>query len=94
MLLRWYRTGKVIGWKEGKTALRIPVWQFKKREVLPGLAEVLATANASRDMLDDYGRMLFLLSNSVSLKGRRPLDLLRNGDVEGAKEIAMAYFGR
>ena len=94
MLLRWYRTGKVIGWKEGKIAIRFPVWQFKGRKVLRGLAEVVATMDSGSKILDGYGHMLFLLSDLGALQGGRPLDLLRKGDVQGAKEIAVAYFGR
>jgi hypothetical protein len=88
-LLRWYGVGKVIGWKKAKNKVRFPVWQFRGSQLLPGLAEVLGIANAGWQLLDEYGRMLFLLSNLRSLNGRRPVDLLREGDAEGAMKAIL-----
>ena len=93
-VLRWCRAGKLIGWKEGRSALRIPLWQFKGRNLLPGLSEVLLTASASWNTISDYELMLFLLSNLSCLKGRRLIDLLREGDVERAKQAAVNYIER
>jgi hypothetical protein len=89
-VLRWHRTGKLIGWKEGKSALRIPVWQFKGRDLLPGLSEVLRAASAGWDTISDHEIMLFLLANRNSLKGRRLIDLLREGDVAKAKMVMVS----
>jgi excisionase family DNA binding protein len=91
-LLSWYRTGKILGWRQG-SAVRFPVWQFKGGRLLPGLAEVLEMANSGQALLDDDGRMLFLLSNLGVLSSRRPIDLLREGDVEGVKKSVSGYFG-
>lgn len=88
-LRRWYRVGKIIGWKEGRSALRFPAWQFKGRKILPGLAEVIAALNSGCGRINDYSCMLFFLSRMRVLKGRRPLDLLREGDVEVVKGVSM-----
>jgi hypothetical protein len=87
-LIRWYHHGKLIGWKRGH-AIRVPIWQFKEGRLLPGLDEVLKTASSGRVLLNDDGRMLFFLSNLSSLNGRRPLDLLREGDVESVKKAVL-----
>lgn len=89
-VLRWYRAGKIIGWKQEGT-LCVPVWQFQEGKVLPGLAEVISVANKGWESLDDPGRMLFMLSNLSFLQGRRPLDLLRVGEVERAKEAGRGH---
>lgn len=90
-VLRWYHGGKIIGWRESKNAVRFPVWQFQGGKVLPGLADVIVLANKGWDCLSDYGRMLFVLSHLGSLQGRRPLDLLREGDVERVKQAVLDY---
>lgn len=87
-VLRRYRARKLIGWRDGKASVRLPIWQFAGRNLLPGLSEILAVANARSMKLDDYGLMLLLLSNRTSLKGRRMIDLLRSGDLEKAKLLA------
>lgn len=37
---------------------------------------------------DDWGRTLFFLNRRNSLKGKRPLDLLRQGKVSAVKRLA------
>jgi len=89
-VLRWYHGGKIIGWKE-REKVRFPVWQFIGGNVLPGLAEVLALADKGWELIGDDGRMVFLLSHSRVLNGRRPLDLLRQGDVESVKKAVLYH---
>lgn len=90
-LRRRYRLGKVIGWKEGRSARRFPTWQFKGRRILPGLAKVIAALNSGSEREDDYSCMLFFLSSMKVLNGRRPLDLLREGDVVTVEKIAKGF---
>lgn len=87
-LRRWYRIGKIIGWKEGRSALRFPTWQFKRSKILPGLVEVIAALNSGCERVNDYSCMLFFLSSMRMFNGRRPLDLLREGNVADVKRIA------
>lgn len=91
-LRRWYRAGKLIAWKEGRSAMRFPVWQFRGKRVLPGIAETIAALNSGCERVDDYSCMVFFLSSVRALKGRRPLDLLREGDVGTVTQFAMACF--
>jgi hypothetical protein len=72
----------VIGLTKSIIKVEFPVWQFRGSQLLPGFAEVLGIANAGWQLLDEYGRMLFLFSNLRSLNGRRSVDLLREGDAE------------
>lgn len=76
-LLRRWRQHRVIGWKDG-AAVRFPHWQFRENEMLPGTTELLKVFQC-----DDHWRvMLYFLSRRHSLGGQRPLDLLRNGEVD------------
>jgi hypothetical protein len=87
-VLKRYQKGQLIGWREaGQGAVRFPVWQFKDHNVLPGLPEVLEIF-ASADWLDDWTRVLFFLGARRSLDGRRPLDLLREGQIAKVRSLA------
>jgi hypothetical protein len=68
------------------------VWQFKDRELLDGLEETLKNLSAGC-RLDDFGRMLFFLSNQGFLAGKRPLDCLRAGGVNEVLQAAEGYGG-
>jgi hypothetical protein len=70
--------------------VRFPAWQFKSGTVLAGLENVLSILN-SGSRLDDFGRMLFFLSNSRFLGGKRPLDCLRDGEVQKVIQAAQGY---
>ena len=79
-ILKMYHRGQIIAWNDGRpNAARFPVWQFKDRELLDGLEETLKILSVGC-RLDDFGRMLFFLSNQGFLGGKRPLDCLRAGE--------------
>jgi hypothetical protein len=79
-ILKLYHRGQIIAWDDGRrSAARFPVWQFKDRELLDGLEETPKILSAGC-RLDDFGRMLFFLSNQGFLGGKRPLDCLRAGE--------------
>ena len=84
-LLRQWRQHHVIGWKDGNMAgfLR---WQFLRHKMLPGTRELL---NGFRSH-DHWRVMLYFLSRRHSLRGQRPLDLLRNGEVDRLLQRALA----
>lgn len=91
-LLRRYRNGRVLGWKEpGKAAVHFPVWQFKGSGLLSGLAEVLSALAKGYAELDDMGRIGFFLVQFGFLGGHRPLDLLRKGRIADAMLAAQAF---
>ena len=81
-VLKRYQKGQLIGWREAsQNAVRFPAWQFQGDNVLPGLPEVLAIF-AAEDWVDDWTRIVFFLNARHSLAGKRPLDVLREGDTK------------
>ena len=81
-VLKRYQKGQLIGWREAsQNAVRFPAWQFLGDNVLPGLPEVLAIF-AEADWVDDWTRIVFFLNSRHSLAGKRPLDILREGDTK------------
>ncbi len=91
-ILKRYQKGQIVAWREEKQdAVRFPRWQFDDRRVLNGLEKALDILRGKP--LDDYGRMLFFLSNVGFLGGRRPLDCMRQGDIDSALQAAEMYGG-
>ena len=81
-VLKRYQKGQLVGWREaGQNAVRFPAWQFHGDNLLKGLPEVLAIF-AEQAWADDWKRILFFLNPRYSLGGKRPLDLMRMGDVK------------
>ena len=90
-ILKRYQKGRIIAWREERqNARRFPVWQFSDRKVLEGVEETLQVLNAG-SRLDDFGRMLFFLSNHAFLGGKRPIDCLRKGGVAKVLQAARGY---
>ena len=90
-ILKRYQKGQIIAWREERqNAVRFPVWQFSDRKVLSGIEETLRVLNAG-NRLDDFGRMLFFLSNHGFLGGKRPIDCLREGKVTKVLQAAQGY---
>jgi hypothetical protein len=88
-VLKRYNRGQLIGWKEARQgAVRMPVWQFKDDNVLPGLPETLTILNQA-SWMDDWGRVSFFLNRRTSLGDQRPLDLLRAGKANPVLQAAM-----
>jgi len=89
-VLKRYQNHKLVAWREEKqNAIRFPIWQFKDGKVLEGIEAVLDKLKAGP--LDDAGRLLFFLSNSKFLGGKRPLDCLRAGEVHKVIVAAEGY---
>lgn len=81
-LLKRYKNRLLIAWRENRQRVfRFPAWQFRHGQVLAGLELVLGVLNVGT-RLDGYGLMLFFLSKSCFLAGKRPLDCLRQGEIE------------
>jgi len=90
-VLKRYQKGQLVAWRqERQNAVRFPVWQFRDQRVLEGIEETLQLLNAG-NRLDDFGRMLFFLSNHGFLGGKRPLDCLREGEVAKVLQAARGY---
>lgn len=92
-ILKRHHAGQLIAWREEKqNAARFPSWQFHDHKVLDGLEKVLKVLTAS-SRLDDFGQMLFFLSTSSFLRGKRPLDCLRAGEINKVLQAAEGYGG-
>lgn len=89
-VLKRFQKHQLIGWREaGQGAVRFPAWQFQNNNVLPGLPEVLAVF-AKEDWVDDWKTILFFLGPRLSLNGKRPLDILREGETRLVCQLAEA----
>jgi hypothetical protein len=90
-ILKRYHKGQIIAWREERqNAARFPVWQFQDHKVLDGMENVLRILNQGC-RLDDFGRMLFFLSNMGFLGRKRPVDCLRAGEVSQVLQAAQGY---
>lgn len=85
-VVAWRNEGKLIGWQGVRRGYRFPAEQLNRRgKPLPGLAEIVT-------LLDDhYSAWLWLTDTLASLEGRRPIDLLRKGQVEAVVRAAQGY---
>jgi hypothetical protein len=91
-VLKRLATGRLLAWREERLqAARFPRWQFDEHgHVLDGLEKVLKVLNQD-ERLDAWGKILFFLQEKPSLGGRRPLDLLREGNLKEASLAAQGY---
>lgn len=81
------KAGRLLGLPVGENRFRYPVWQLEGGRVLPGFEEVLGAFGVESPWM----RAAFLLGGSPSLGGERPLDEIRNGNIEAVKRAAGAY---
>jgi hypothetical protein len=90
-VLRRYREKRLLGWRDFHGAeIRFPVWQFTGRSMLPGFDEVMKVLRTGAPV-DDIACVLFFLSQFHSLDGQRPLDCLREGNVQAAVQTAYQH---
>jgi hypothetical protein len=91
-VLKRLDAGRLLAWREERLqAARFPRWQFDEHgQVLAGMEEVLTILNQD-ERLDAWGKILFFLQEKRGLGGRRPLDLLREGNLKQACLAAHAY---
>jgi hypothetical protein len=90
-VLNMFHAGKLLGWRiEKQGAIRFPAWQFHEGRRLPGLETILTTLNEAQ-VLDEWGKIGFFLQTHGGLGDRRPLDLLRKGEVAQVLRAAEAY---
>jgi len=91
-VLKRLDAGRLVAWREERlNAARFPRWQFDERgQVLSGLTEVLELLNRD-ESLDAWAKILFFLQTKESLGAKRPLDLLRAGNVNEVRLAARAY---
>ncbi len=81
------RTRRLLAVPVGNRQTRLPAWQFEKGQVLPGLHEALEALPDG----DPWWNLLFFVGHAPYLGGRRPLDVLKKGDVGAVVEAAHAH---
>jgi len=92
-VLNSYHAGKLLAWRtEKQGAVRFPVWQFAEHRRLAGLEQVIGKLKTN-GFLDDWGVAGFFLQSLGLLNDRRPLDLLRENNLEAVLQAAEAYVG-
>ncbi len=81
------KAGALVAFARGQTKFSYPIWQIHEGAVLRGLREsVRALGNASM-----FTKANFFLSANSRLYGKRPLDLLRAGEVNAVIAAATAF---
>ncbi len=78
---------KLLAVEIGRRGYLYPAWQFAADGVLPGLEDILA-------LLEEHpplAKIRFFLSGNHRLRGERPLDRLRRGDLEAARRAARVF---
>jgi hypothetical protein len=85
------RKGGLLAVATGKRSFAFPVWQVHEGRVLAGIPEIVHALVASFGRRHDEQAMRFVLGENPQLSGRRPLDLLRTGEVETVLEAAATY---
>lgn len=77
----------LIGLQIGGRDYTYPVWQFGSNGALKGLSDVLHAFTVD----DPWMQVNFFLTKDGRLNGRRPIDVLKEGDVESVVRAARAY---
>jgi hypothetical protein len=90
-VMRHYREKRLVGWRDYYGAeVKFPCWQFTENGLLAGFDKVMEVFRSAK-CLDDIGVILFFVSQYDAFGGQRPLDCLREGNVNEAVRIADAH---
>ena len=81
------KTGRLIGVSLGSRGFGYPAWQFSERGTVAGLEPVLDVLKQH----DDWTKLVFFTSENAATGGKRPIDVLRSGDVEAVSAAARTY---
>jgi hypothetical protein len=76
-----------VFWLEVGDGFVFPAFQIGETGLLPGVREVLAAFQID----DPWMRVHFMLSGERRLGGRRPIEVLREGQIEPVVQAASAY---
>lgn len=70
---------RIVFWRDAKHDFFYPQWQFTEAGAMrPGIEDILKVFNST----DEWRVMRYFLSPRRQLEGKKPLDLLRSGEVE------------
>ena len=78
---------QLVGLMFRKRGYVFPAWQFTDRGTVPGLEQVLL-ALADHD---EWMQNVFFINPNTRLGGRRPLDLLREGEMQEVLDAAREF---
>lgn len=81
------KRGTLLGVQLGRRGFRYPAWQFTADGVLPGLDRTLK----AMDDQSPWIQLAFMLNPNAWLDGNRPLDALRQGQVDAVRSAASQY---
>ena len=88
--VRQYREkGRIFAWRKDLRSYRYPAWQIHRKQLLPGLSEVLAVLKEKP--LEPLSIVGYFLTPSDDFDDARPLDLLREGQVAEVVADAKRY---
>jgi hypothetical protein len=81
VLHRRRKERRIVCWRDPRHNFFYPQWQFTEAgALLPGIQEILQIFNSD----DEWRIMRYFLGPRKQLAGRRPLDLLRSGEMDAA----------
>ena len=78
---------QLVGLTFRKRGHMFPAWQFTERGTVPGLEQVL---QALADH-DEWMQNVFFINPNTRLGGRRPVDLLREGEIQEVLDSAREF---
>jgi hypothetical protein len=81
--------GEILGVPLERGSYLIPVWQVKDGHILSGVPQTMAVLRSAG--ADSMAMQAFFLEAHDSLEGRRPLDVLRDGDLKAVLEAATTW---
>ena len=81
------QAGQLLALSLGRHGYAYPIWQFSDDDVLPG---VPATLEKLEDH-DPWMQARFFLTANKRLDDARPIEKLRNGDVDAVLQAAAVY---
>jgi hypothetical protein len=81
------KTGQLLAVELQRRGLLYPAWQFVEAGMLPGFIDILAALRAH----DPWAQARFFVTRNDRLRGRRPLDVLRKGEIEPVVRAAEGF---
>jgi hypothetical protein len=78
---------QLVGLTFRKRGHVFPAWQFTDRGTVPGLDQVLRALRPH----DEWMQNVFFVNPNTRLEGRRPLDLLREGEIQDVVDAAREF---
>jgi hypothetical protein len=81
------RSGRLIGVTRGRHGYAYPIWQFDETGTISGLEDVLSKLHQH----DPWMQIIFMLSPNSRLRGRSPLAVLREKNIDAVLTAASAY---